>query len=287
MKEFMKRTLLWQIVRMWLGRIRQIKIATIKGYIKNDLEYMKIRREIESFRRGDIYDFNGIRLPLHIISTDAFLNVLKPSIQKIKYTKDSIEKFYEEQKERYRTAIYVKNNYPERARDVGGNHIVCHGFTYFLNEIAIGKNDVVMDLGAAPGDFSALCIRSGASLVYAFEPDENNNSDLEKVNLLNGNKMRIIRKYCRAKTDPRTNSISLDDFVRENNIAKIDLIKADLEGAEAEALMGARNILKVLRPKLSICTYHYMQDEDKIEKAILDANPDYKIYKQKGIIYAY
>ena len=56
-------------------------------------------------------------------------------------------------------------------------------------------------------------------------------------------------------------------------------------GAEVTGI--PKNILKKYQPKLALCTYHSIDDEIHLEKAICEANPNYKIYKQKGIIYAY
>jgi FkbM family methyltransferase len=45
-------------------------------------------------------------------------------------------------------------------------------------------------------------------------------------------------------------------FVRQEKIAKVDFIKADIEGAEPDMLRGAVGILKEHFPKLLSRTYH-------------------------------
>lgn len=42
--------------------------------------------------------------------------------------------------------------------------------------------------------------------------------------------------------------ITLDDYVSSHGIERIDVIKIDIEGAEYDALKGARNTLRKLRP---------------------------------------
>jgi 23S rRNA U2552 (ribose-2'-O)-methylase RlmE/FtsJ len=291
---FLQHNLILQVFKKWLIRIHLLntiyknkKWAAIKNYINNDLEYIKIRKEIDSFRINNIYDFDGIKMPLCVITADTFLNVLKPATQNIKYLKDDIEKFYNKQKENYKTLHYWKDSGSQKEPDYVGGHILAHGFTYFFKEIIIHKGDIVIDLGAAPGDFSAICIKNGAKEVYAFEPEENAGSKLNKVSELNQNKIEIIRKYCGEKTDHTKNMTSLDDFVKIKNIKKIDFIKADIEGAEIKVLLGAKNILKIYKPKIAFCTYHSDKDAEEIEKEIKDSNPNYIIYKEKGIIYAY
>ncbi|MFZ2038540.1 MAG: family 6 glucosyltransferase [Minisyncoccia bacterium] len=291
---WIQRSTIWQILKKWLNRInlfrtiyRFDKWQAFKNYLRNDNDYVRVKKEINHYKSKGIFNFNGVKLPYSVITPDAYLNVLKPHIEGIKYNSESINKFYLEQKNKYPTLTYWKDNYLSRVPDYIGSHIICHGFTYFFREIDVNKGDVVIDLGAAPGDFSAVCINKGASRVYAFEPEENNSSNLSVVSKLNENKIEIIRKYCGTETNIENNSISLDDFAKENNLTKIDFIKADIEGAEANAIMGAKNILKKYKPKLSFCTYHSIDDEKNIIKAILDGNPDYKIYKEKGIVYAY
>jgi hypothetical protein len=68
---------------------------------------------------------------------------------------------------------------------------------------------------------------------------------------------------------------------------KIDFIKADIEGAERLLLKGAINVLRKLRPKLSICTYHLPDDKQVLEKIIKEANPNYVVIHAYDKLYAY
>jgi FkbM family methyltransferase len=74
---------------------------------------------------------------------------------------------------------------------------------------------------------------------------------------------------------------TLDKFANDENIKKIDFIKADIEGAERDMLAGARNVLKEFAPKLAVCTYHLPDDHIILKEIILDANPNYKIVQRK------
>lgn len=80
------------------------------------------------------------------------------------------------------------------------------------------------------------------------------------------------------EADGETETISIDDFVKENNIAKIDFIKMDIEGSELPALEGAINVIKKDKPKLAIAIYHSWEDFINIPKWILGLNLGYKIY---------
>lgn len=72
--------------------------------------------------------------------------------------------------------------------------------------------------------------------------------------------------------------ISLDSFVEQNNIKKVDLIKMDVEGAETEALKGAENIIRQHKPKLVIAVYHKPEDFFNIISYINSLNPNYSYY---------
>lgn len=51
-------------------------------------------------------------------------------------------------------------------------------------------------------------------------------------------------------------AISIDEFVTENMVQKVDYIKLDVEGAELDVINGAVNTLQRDRPQLAICIYH-------------------------------
>ncbi len=63
----------------------------------------------------------------------------------------------------------------------------------------------------------------------------------------------------------------------DRGIKKVDYIKADIEGSEREMLRGAVHILKQDAPRLSICTYHFPDDKEVLERIVKDANPRYKV----------
>ena len=81
-------------------------------------------------------------------------------------------------------------------------------------------------------------------------------------------------------------TITLDDFVKKNNLERVDFIKADIEGFERNMLGGAQETLKNFAPKLALCTYHLPDDPEVMTKLIMQANPNYKIVYGKKKLYA-
>ena len=128
---------------------------------------------------------------------------------------------------------------------------------------------VIVDIGAHIGYysrmFSNLAKESGA--VYAFEPDKDNYKLLESntrarknVKIFNealSDKIGSITFYKSYNTGCHSivsqNSLketttvptkTLDNFILENKIPKIDLIKIDVEGGEPIVFGGCKNIFK-------------------------------------------
>jgi len=184
-----------------------------------------------------------------------------------------------------------------------------YGYSDTDFDVTIKPDDVVMDVGAWIGDFSAYAAAKGAK-AYAFEPLSKNYELLLKTAELNGNNIIPIKKglgninedkeICINENDTAGSSAyltksknkeiieitTLDEFVERENIKKLDFIKSDIEGGERYLLMGAKRVLKEFAPKLAICTYHFPEDPELLERIILDANKNYKIVHTKQKLFA-
>ena len=171
---------------------------------------------------------------------------------------------------------------------------------YNIKNIFEVKNDaVVFDIGAFKGDtayfFSKKC--SNKARIYAFEPDENNYKVLLKIkekyklnnvitkNILLSNAEKEIDFISMIENTPtiKKNAITIDKFVEENNIEKIDYIKMDVEGAEKNILEGSIKTIKKFKPFLAIAIYHggklFMEDFYNIPIFIKNViNEDYEYY---------
>lgn len=141
---------------------------------------------------------------------------------------------------------------------------------------------IVMDLGANLGFFTLLMGRlvGPEGQVHSFEPNphikkrliENIkvNKDIDDGRITINDVALAANKgktsfYCpidghegfggikNTKRAPvaekiKLNMDTLDNYVHENNIKKIDFIKMDIEGGELDVLKGADHILKVFKP---------------------------------------
>mgnify|MGYP003310222851 CR=1 FL=1 len=70
----------------------------------------------------------------------------------------------------------------------------------------------------------------------------------------------------------------LDNMIKE----RVSFIKMDIEGAEADALLGAANVIKRDMPLLEVSVYHRPGDFWKLPLLIKERNPEYSIYLRCG-----
>ena len=73
----------------------------------------------------------------------------------------------------------------------------------------------------------------------------------------------------------RIETISIDEFVAEKNISKIDFIKLDVEGAEVEALKGAMKTMLRDRPQMAVSIYHKPEHLYEIPLYLRDSLDNY------------
>ena len=71
--------------------------------------------------------------------------------------------------------------------------------------------------------------------------------------------------------------IKIDDITYE----KIDYIKYDVEGAEAEALLGSERTILRDRPALLVSLYHRSRDIFEIVNTLGEKYPFYKMYLRR------
>lgn len=205
-------------------------------------------------------------------------------------------------KKKYEPEIekYYNKKYPNRIDLYPFEH-----YFEFINKDAI---KTAIDGGACNGIHSLITLQTlpKCKKVYAFEPCYNSfkNNLFDKL-IQRHPEIEIIQKAL-WKEDTRlsfreefsfkaasavvekkpdikrpaqiitVDAVSIDSFVEQNHIEKIDFIKMDLENAEQEALEGAKNTLLKHRPQLAISIYHSAAQFYEIPVYLKELLPDYE-----------
>lgn len=129
---------------------------------------------------------------------------------------------------------------------------------YLTDEFNVKENDVVIDIGAAEGNFS-LDVVERAGALYIFESDANWSAALHATFEPWKERVHIINKYVSGVDSD--DSVTLDSMLGDRHI---DFIKIDAEGAEPSILKGSENIMRENKSlRVAMCTYHRKHDARK------------------------
>jgi FkbM family methyltransferase len=162
-------------------------------------------------------------------------------------------------------------------------------FDFYMHFHKVKPGDVIIDAGANNGYISLLFskLTGKQGKVYAFEPDAINIGHIKEnialdntlddniviQDLLLWNENTMVDFYeagtvgSSAVWKPegeklvKKEAVTIDDWVKRNNIAVLDFIKMDIEGAEIEAMDGCVETLKNLKPNFAIASYHIVNGE--------------------------
>lgn len=171
--------------------------------------------------------------------------------------------------------------------------------------ISMGQEECFVDGGAYNGDtvkkFIKICGGGHGDAyehIYAFEPDPFNYSRLRtgirkelkkspgkidtfqiglwerRANLaFKGD----IEEACMISAEGST-QVEVDSIDHVIGDRRVTFIKLDIEGAELNAIRGAKKTIERWRPKMAVCIYHKDSDMVDIAEYIKERYPFYKIY---------
>jgi FkbM family methyltransferase len=175
---------------------------------------------------------------------------------------------------------------------------------YESGGVAIRPGDTVIDAGAHVGVFTRWALQQGARRVVAIEP-EPTNILLFEANLAEeivAGRVTLVKAGVwdhkaslplfvsdnsarhnfiiidEGSVSPSVPLRPLDDIVTEYGLERVDFIKMDIEGAERNALQGARRTLERFRPRMAICVYHREDDAAAVPAAARQGLPGYRIW---------
>lgn len=181
-----------------------------------------------------------------------------------------------------------------------------HPHHYLYGKTLINAGDVVLDIGACEGSFSARAAQLGAEAI-AVEPSNLMARTIDDLFELRGLRKPLVVKTLlgpepktlhfidnpdnpgasrvTAQSEPGSYPVpvtTLDDMVASLGLKKVDYVKCDAEGADVGILKSGRKTLEKFHPKIAVTTYHNPDDFSETY-AFLKAL-GYKI-KGKGFLY--
>ncbi len=157
--------------------------------------------------------------------------------------------------------------------------------------------EIFVDAGGFDGKTTKQFLDWGGenSYSYCFEPDDQNIKEAIR-NLEGYMAYEIVPKALWSKTtelaiqakgnfathvgeksdsNEKIDAVALDDFLMGKPVT---YLKMDVEGAELEALRGAKQLVASQKPRLAISIYHKAEDIWTLPKYILEICPDYKFF---------
>ncbi len=165
----------------------------------------------------------------------------------------------------------------------------------FRSLLRLGDNEVYVDLGAYNGDTIGEFLHyTGGSYrkIVALEPNAKNFAKLQaSCGSLPRTELWQLGAWNKNTTLLFNNKAGRNSAVAdrgvETRVATVDSIlcgtaatyvKADVEGADREALLGMEKTLRLFAPKLNLAAYHRFEDIFRLPLLIKKLNPDYQIY---------
>lgn len=167
----------------------------------------------------------------------------------------------------------------------------------------IGTEEIVVDLGAYDGD-TLVEFLNGTSMqfkkLYAMEPDNKNYRKLKRRLYMIGSALleaynvgawdedtTITFNMRAGRSSTASGGTHRAARYRDIKMMKTDTmlrgaaatyIKMDVEGAEENALRGAKETIASFRPKLNVALYHRNEDMFRLPLLIAELNKRYKFY---------
>ena len=166
------------------------------------------------------------------------------------------------------------------------------------------KIETAIDGGAYNGDTAkeAALNFEGVRRIYAFEPDTRNFKKLSKY-ADEETKCQIIPINSALYSEDGQGSFlgsgnrnstisgtSSHEFLKSDislmkidslECGRVDYVKLDVEGAEYEALLGARETIEKYHPALSVSLYHKSRDIFTLINYLREEYPEYKLYLRR------
>jgi len=170
----------------------------------------------------------------------------------------------------------------------------------YLDIVTPCNRNIIFNVGAYNNTSVMFSYLSPCGKVYAFEPQKNKHVDNQKTSRIYRNIIPINKGVWSSSgeipfsvdnsfghestacgfdknSSKKIPVVTLDEFADQRKVIP-DYIKMDIEGAEIEALKGARNLIKKYSPDLAISMCHTAAQLHEVPLFLKKLNNKYKIY---------
>ncbi len=176
---------------------------------------------------------------------------------------------------------------------------------YGTGEFGPHSGDITLDCGANVGVTVHEELAAGAKTVVAIEPAPENLECLRRnyPNEIAAGRLIVVAKgvwdkedLLTLRVDPHNSAAdsfvmrregvvnlekvpltTIDKLVAELQLPRVDYIKLDIEGAEPQALSGAKETLAKYKPRISVAAYHQPDHPKVIPEIIRSERSDYRM----------
>jgi FkbM family methyltransferase len=197
--------------------------------------------------------------------------------------------------------VWVPVQFTEHALSqvISEQYINWHWHYFDTPETPLTADDVVADCGAAEGLFTLIaslrCKRAFAieplpAFLEALAKTFRNIGNVTILPFALSNEVSeawiedhgIASKIVDQPTSNPVAISTLDKLYADNADFRPTYLKADVEGFEVNLIEGARNLIRELKPKIAITTYHRKGHAMEIANAVRSVRDDYR-FRVKGI----
>jgi len=170
---------------------------------------------------------------------------------------------------------------------------------YEYNDLRVKSGDIVFDCGAHIGIYTREALNCGAKLVVAIEPSplsikclhKNFKKEVEQRRVIiyeKGvwNREEILTfhtsedsagdSFVLSPKESKTISMpvtTIDKIVKELKLDHIDFIKMDIEGAEENAIIGAKETISNYKPCMAVAVYHSPDQSGQVRATVKGVYP--------------
>ncbi len=158
---------------------------------------------------------------------------------------------------------------------------------YILQGFIPKEGAIVIAAGAADGGTATVFSKMGCK-VHTFEMQEDLFQDTKK---LAEEKNFVVENMAIGAYDGElgydghnmmlngsktAKVVTVDTYVREKNLPRVDLIQLDVEGSELDVLRGAAGTIARFKPILALSAYHKWDDFWTLMNFVKSIRPDYE-----------